>query len=71
MAKSNFVKVNEAVADKVTAGFQKISDTVVGGYAKIEDKFVERYLTKDGETAADAKKRLKQEQRQSSAHKKK
>ena len=62
MAKSELVKVNEKIAEKVTGGFQKISDTVVGGYTKVEDKFVDRYLTKDGETIAQAKKRLKKEQ---------
>ena len=51
MAKSKIVKVNEKIAEKV-----------VDGYSKIEDAFVDRYLTKDGETVADAKERLKKEQ---------
>lgn len=42
--------------------YQKIEDTVVGGYAKIEDVFVDRYLTKDGESVEEAKARLKREQ---------
>ena len=62
MAKSKFIKVNEKIAEKVTNGFQKMNGAVVGGYTKIEDKFVDRYLTKDGETIEEAKKRLKQEQ---------
>jgi len=33
---------------------------VVGSYTKIEDVFVDRYLTKDGETVEKAKKRLQQ-----------
>lgn len=60
MAKSKFVKANEAIAEKVTAAFGQIEDAVVGGYTKIEDGFVDRYLTKDGETVEQAKKRLKQ-----------
>lgn len=64
MSKSNFVKANEKIAEKVTETFEKIEDTVVGGYTKIEDAFVDRYLTKDGETVEQAKERLKQEQTQ-------
>lgn len=62
MAKSKLVKANERIAEKVTSTFGKIEDTVVGGYTKIEDAFVDRYLTKDGETIEEAKVRLKQEQ---------
>lgn len=52
MAKSKIVDVNEKIASGVTTG-----------YKKIEDKFVDQFLTKDGETVEDAKKRLKEEQR--------
>lgn len=62
MAKSKFVKANAQIADKVTTAFGKIEHTVVGGYTKIEDAFVDRYLTREGETVAQAKARLKQEQ---------
>lgn len=62
MAKSKLVKANEKIAEKVVRTYQKIEDTVVGGYTKIEDAFVDCYLTKDGETVEEAKKRLKQEQ---------
>ena len=73
MAKSKLVEVNDKIAKKVTEGFGKITDAVVGGYKKvedgvtggyekIEDKFVETYLTREGETVEDAKKRLKGEQ---------
>ena len=73
MAKSKLVEVNDKIAKKVTEGFGKITDAVVGGYRKvedgvtggyekIEDKFVETYLTREGETVEDAKKRLKGEQ---------
>ena len=62
MAKSKIVKANEKIAEKVVGTFEKIENTVVGGYSKIEDAFVDRYLTKDGESVADAKERLKKEQ---------
>lgn len=61
MAKSKLVKANKIIEDKVTAGFSKITNTVVDGYTKIEDKFVDMYLTKDGESVEDAKKRIKNE----------
>ena len=35
------------------------TDGVVEGYTKIEDKFVDRYLTKNGETVEEARKDLK------------
>lgn len=73
MAKSKLVKANEKIAETVTTGFKKMSDGVVNGfnkmsdgvvkgYTKIEDKFVDEFLTKDGESIEDAKKRLKEEQ---------
>ena len=62
MAKSKIVKANEKIAEKVVGTFEKIEEKAVGGYSKIEDAFVDRYLTKDGETVADAKERLKKEQ---------
>ena len=61
MAKSKLAKANEKVADAVTGAYKKIEGAVVGGYTKIEDKFVDQYLTKDGETVAEAKARLKKE----------
>ena len=62
MAKSKLVRVNAKIAETVTTGFQKMTDSVVGGYTKIEDAFVDQFLTKDGETVAEAKARLKAEQ---------
>ncbi len=50
MAKSKLVKANEKVAEK--AAFGKIENTVVDGYTKVENAFVDRYLTRDGETGA-------------------
>lgn len=62
MAMSNLVKVNEKIAEKVVGTFEKIESNVVGGYTKIEDAFVDRYLTRDGETVEEAKERLKHKQ---------
>lgn len=70
MAKSKIVKANEKIAEAVTGGYKKIEkgvvdgykkieQGVVGGFTKIEDKFVDAYLTKEGETVEEAKKRLK------------
>lgn len=64
MAKSRIIKANEKIADGVTTGFKKMSDTVVGGYTKVEDKFVDAFLTRDGESINDAKKRLKAEEKE-------
>lgn len=69
MARSKLVRVNEKIAEKavgaykkteesVVNGYKKIEETVVGGYMKIENAFVCRYLTRDGESAEDAKARL-------------
>lgn len=69
MAKSRIVRGNEKIAKKVVSGYKKIEDGVVGSYKKIEngavtgfgkivDSFVDNFLTKDGESVEDAKKRL-------------
>ncbi len=47
MAKSKLVKVNE-----------KIAEEVVGGFNKMVDKFVDNFLTKEGESVEEARKRL-------------
>lgn len=73
MAKSKLVNANKKIAEKVVGGYKKIEKGVVGGYKKIEkgvvggykkieDAFVDRYLTHEGETVADAQKRLHEEQ---------
>ena len=46
---------------KQSALMKKIEDAVVGGYTKIEDAFVDRYLTRDGESVEEAKERIKKE----------
>ena len=60
MAKSKLVKGNEKVAERAVATYKKVADTVVRSDTKTEDAFVNRYLTKDGKTVEEAKKRLKQ-----------
>ena len=62
MPKSKLVQANAKIAKNVTETFAKIENAVVGGYTKIEDAFVDRYLTHEGETVEDAKKRLKSDQ---------
>ena len=56
------IKGYQAVEHAVVGGYKKIEDTVVGGYIRIEDTFVETFLTKEGETAGEAKERLRKEQ---------
>ena len=58
MAKSKLVKANEKIAEKVVGGYKAIENAVVGTYTKIEDRFVDQFLTKDGESVEEAKKRL-------------
>ncbi|MDE6747532.1 MAG: hypothetical protein K2K21_00490 [Lachnospiraceae bacterium] len=64
MAKSKLVKANEKIADTVVGGYKKIEEGVVGAYKKIEDGFVDKFLTHEGESVEDAKKRLAEEQAQ-------
>lgn len=54
----------EKIAAAVTERFLKIQNAAGGGYTKTEDKFVERYLLRDGETVAEAKKRLREKEEQ-------
>lgn len=74
MAKSKLVAANKKIEKSVVGGYKKIEKGVVGGYKKIEngvvggfnkitDKFVDNYLTKDGESVEEAKKRLLEEQK--------
>ena len=48
----------KAVENAVTGAYKAVEDTVTGGYQKIEDAFVEKFLTRDGETVQEAKARL-------------
>ena len=72
MAKSKMAEANEKIAEGVVKGYKaiekgvvdgykKVEQGVVSGFTKIEDKFVDRYLTRDGETVEEAKERLKKE----------
>lgn len=72
MAKSKLVEVNKKIEegvvggykkieDGVVSGYKKIEDGVVGGFQKITDKFVDNFLTEDGETVEEAKKRLEEQ----------
>lgn len=78
MAKSKLAAANEKIAEGVVGGYKKIEEGVVGGYRKIEegavggfnkiaDKFVDNFLTKEGETVEEAKKRLADEQKEREA----
>ena len=62
MSDSKFVKANERIAEGVVDGYKKVEDGVVGAYKKIEDAFVDRFLTHEGESVEDAKKRMEAEQ---------
>ncbi len=62
MAKSKIVKANEKIAEGVVGGYKKVEEGVVGAYKKVEDKFVDQFLTHEGESADDAKKRIAKEQ---------
>lgn len=62
MAKSKLVKANEKVADAVVDGYKKIEEDVTGAFKKVEDGFVDQFLTHEGESVEDAKKRLAEEQ---------
>ncbi|MBQ8600395.1 MAG: hypothetical protein IJ407_03315 [Clostridia bacterium] len=66
---NKFVEVNEKIAEGVVEGYKKIEDGVVSGYKKMEtgvvegfnkvnDKIIEKVFAKEGESVADAKKRL-------------
>lgn len=72
MAKSKLVKVNQKIAKKVVGTHKKIENGVVGGYKRIEhgvvsgfnkiaDGFVDEFLTREGESVAEARQRLEEE----------
>lgn len=79
MAKSKLVKANQKIAEEVVDGYKKIEEGVVGSYKTIEngavrafnkvaDRFVDQYLTRDGETVAEARERLAREHDEHHAH---
>ena len=62
MGKSKLVKVNEKIAERVVGGYKKIESGAVSGFTGMSHSFVDQFLTKDGESVEDAKKRLAEEQ---------
>ncbi len=67
---SKFIETNEKIAEKVTGAYKAVENAVVGTYKKVENgavgayqaveyKFIETFLAKDGESAEEAKKRVK------------
>ena len=58
MAKNKLVEENEKIAEAVVGGYKKIETGVVEGFTKMTDAFVDRFLTKDGETVEQATPRL-------------
>ena len=73
MSKSKLIETNEKIAESVTSSFQKVENSVVGtyqkvegcvvgAYKKVENSFVGKFLTCEGESTEEAKKRLAEEQ---------
>lgn len=58
MAKSKLVNANQKIAKEVVGGYKKIEEAVVISYNQIADKFVDQYLTREGESVEEARKRL-------------
>ena len=56
------VDTYKAIEEGVVGAYKTVEDSVVGAYQKVEDAFVEKFLTKPGETVDDAKARLKDEE---------
>ncbi|MBR2047494.1 MAG: hypothetical protein IJ960_02750 [Oscillospiraceae bacterium] len=53
----------EKIEDGVVTGYQKIESGVVDGFNKMTDQFVGKFLTRDGETVAEAKARIAEDQK--------
>lgn len=73
MAKSKLVAANKKIEEAVVGGYKKIENGVVGGYKKIEngavrgftkmtDAFTDQFLTREGESVEDAKRRMAEEE---------
>lgn len=63
MAKSKFIQTNKKIENIVLNSYETIESSVLKTYEKIENAFVDRFLTHDGETIEEAKKRLKGDKR--------
>lgn len=59
---SGVVNGYKAIETGVVKGYKAVETAVTGTYTKIEDRFVDKFLKKDGETVAEAKARLKDNQ---------
>lgn len=55
----NFADTIEAISQAVTEGYQRLESGIVGGFTRVSDKCVETLFAKSGETAAQAKERLR------------
>lgn len=62
MAKSKLVAANKKIEEAVVGSYKKIENGAVSGFNKIADVFVDQYLTKDGESIEDARKRFANEE---------
>ena len=49
------------IEDGVVSGYKKIENGAVEGFGNITDKFVDQFLTKEGESVEDAKKRMEED----------
>lgn len=58
MAKSKLVQASKKIEESVVGTYKKIENGAVDGFSKMTDKFVDSFLTQEGESVADAKKRL-------------
>ena len=56
------VDTYKAIEEGVVGAYKAVEDSVVGAYQKVKDAFVEKFLTKPGETVDDAKARLKDDE---------
>ena len=56
--------IGKKIENGVVNGYKKIETGVVEGFTKMTDHFVDQFLTKEGETVAEAKARLAREQAQ-------
>ncbi|MDD3222877.1 MAG: hypothetical protein EOM34_10750 [Clostridia bacterium] len=61
MAKSKLVAINKKIEKAVVGGYKKIENGVVSGFTKMTDAFTDQFLTRDGESVEDAKKRMARE----------
>ncbi len=55
------VNAYKKIENAVVGGYRKVEDSVVGAYQKVEDGFMGKFLTHEGETEEEAKRRLAEE----------